>query len=150
MSTFGTGCKITLTSACRCEIHCWHQRQQSNYLSDQSNTKTANYKTNNSNCISNNCWPSHSVYHGCFRKQQININELFSESCRPNRETKTVNSNIPKQPPIWFCNIYLRELGQANTQPHRIETGDALPIRQHFYRQSPQSYAEMNRQLQEC
>lgn len=45
---------------------------------------------------------------------------------------------------------YLRELGQANTQPHRIETGDALPIRQRFYRQSPQSYAEMNRQLQEC
>lgn len=61
-----------------------------------------------------------------------------------------VNSNIPKQPLYWFCNIYLRELGQANTQSHRIETGDALPIRQQFYRQSPQSYAEMNRQLQEC
>lgn len=43
----------------------------------------------------------------------------------------------------------LKELGQANTQPHRIETGDALPIRQRFYRQSPQTNAEMNRQLQE-
>lgn len=44
----------------------------------------------------------------------------------------------------------LQELGQAITQPHRIETGDALPIHQRFYRQSPQTNAEMNRQLQEC
>lgn len=43
----------------------------------------------------------------------------------------------------------LQELGQAKTQPHRIETGDAFPIRQRFYRQSPQTNAEMNRQLQE-
>ena len=43
----------------------------------------------------------------------------------------------------------LQDLGQANTQPHNIETGDALPFRQRFYRQSPQTNAEMNRQLQE-
>lgn len=43
----------------------------------------------------------------------------------------------------------LQELGQAKTQPHHIETGDAFPIRQRFYRQSPQTNAEMNRQLQE-
>ena len=43
----------------------------------------------------------------------------------------------------------LQDLGQANTQPHCIETGDDLPFRQRFYRQSPQTNAEMNRQLQE-
>ena len=43
----------------------------------------------------------------------------------------------------------LQDLGQANTQPHCIETGDALPFRQRFYRQSPKTNAEMNRQLQE-
>ena len=41
----------------------------------------------------------------------------------------------------------LQEFGQANTQPHRIETDDAFPIR--FYRQSPHTATEMNRQLQD-
>ena len=43
----------------------------------------------------------------------------------------------------------LQDLGQANIQPHCIETDDDLPFRQRFYRQSPQTNAEMNRQLQE-
>ena len=34
-------------------------------------------------------------------------------------------------------------------QPHRIETGDAYPIRQSFYSQSPQVNVETNRQLEE-
>ena len=41
----------------------------------------------------------------------------------------------------------LQELGQANTQPQCIETDDAFPIR--FYRQSPHTATEMNRQLQD-
>lgn len=43
----------------------------------------------------------------------------------------------------------LKELGKCSLQPHRIETGDAHPIRQRFYRQSPQVNAETNRQLEE-
>lgn len=43
----------------------------------------------------------------------------------------------------------LHELGEAKTQPHRIDTGDAHPIRQRFYRQSPHVNAEMNRQIEE-
>ena len=41
------------------------------------------------------------------------------------------------------------ELGQAKTQPHHIDTGDARPIHQRFYRQSPHVNAEMNRQIEE-
>ena len=41
----------------------------------------------------------------------------------------------------------LKELGKCSLQPHRIETGDAYPIRQRFYSQSPQVNAETNRQL---
>ena len=43
----------------------------------------------------------------------------------------------------------LKELGKCSLQPHRIETGDAYPIRQRFYSQSPQVNAETNRQLEE-
>ena len=43
----------------------------------------------------------------------------------------------------------LKELGICSLQPHRIETGDAYPIRQRFYSQSPQVNAETNRQLEE-
>jgi len=43
----------------------------------------------------------------------------------------------------------LKELGKSNVQTHRIETGDAAPVRQKFYHQSPQTNAEINRQLDE-
>ena len=43
----------------------------------------------------------------------------------------------------------LHELGEAKTLPHHIDTGDARPIRQRFYRQSPHVNAEMNRQMEE-
>lgn len=43
----------------------------------------------------------------------------------------------------------LSELGNCAVQSHRIETGDAFPVRQRFYRQSPEVNAEMNRQLEE-
>lgn len=43
----------------------------------------------------------------------------------------------------------LSELGNCSLQPHNIDTGNAPPIRQRFYRQSPQVNAEMNRQLDE-
>lgn len=43
----------------------------------------------------------------------------------------------------------LQELGEAKTQPHRIDTGDAHPIRQRFYRQSPHVNAKMHRQIEE-
>ena len=39
----------------------------------------------------------------------------------------------------------LKELGKCSLHPHRIETGDAYPIRQRFYSQSPQVDAETNR-----
>uniref|UniRef100_A0A8W8MNX8 Uncharacterized protein n=1 Tax=Magallana gigas TaxID=29159 RepID=A0A8W8MNX8_MAGGI len=43
----------------------------------------------------------------------------------------------------------LSELGNCAVQSHRIETGDEFPVRQRFYRQSPEVNAEMNRQLEE-
>lgn len=43
----------------------------------------------------------------------------------------------------------LHELEDAKTQPHRIDIGNAHPIRQSFYRQSPHVNAEMNRQREE-
>ncbi|KAK3084156.1 hypothetical protein FSP39_009188 [Pinctada imbricata] len=43
----------------------------------------------------------------------------------------------------------LTKLGKCDLQPHRIETGNNPPVRQRFYRQSPQVNAEMNRQLEE-
>ena len=43
----------------------------------------------------------------------------------------------------------LSELGEASLQSHRIETGDAMPVRQRFYRQSPQVKEEMNHQVDE-
>ncbi|KAK3088363.1 hypothetical protein FSP39_018216 [Pinctada imbricata] len=43
----------------------------------------------------------------------------------------------------------LSELGKCNLQPHTIETGESLPIRQRFYRQSPEVKAEMEKQIDE-
>ena len=61
-------------------------------------------------------------------------------------QKKNVNSlSIPTS----LCICVLEELGHANTQPRRIETGHAPPVRQRIYRQSPQTNAEMNRQLKE-
>ena len=43
----------------------------------------------------------------------------------------------------------LSELGHTNVYQHVIDTGDALPIRKRFYRQSPHVLEEMNRQIVE-
>lgn len=43
----------------------------------------------------------------------------------------------------------LQELKEARTQPHHMDSGDACPIRQRLYRQSPHGNAEMNRQIEE-
>ena len=41
----------------------------------------------------------------------------------------------------------LSELGVTNLYKHTIDTGDALPIRKRFYRQSPPVLEEMNKQI---
>lgn len=43
----------------------------------------------------------------------------------------------------------LSELGCCDLHSHRIETGDAKPIPQRFYRQTPKARAETRRQIQE-
>ena len=43
----------------------------------------------------------------------------------------------------------LQELGKTEVQSHHIETGNAAPVRQRFYRQTPATNTEMNRQIDE-
>ena len=43
----------------------------------------------------------------------------------------------------------ISELGRTNLHYHRIETGDALPIKQRFYRHSPVARDEVDRQIKE-
>lgn len=43
----------------------------------------------------------------------------------------------------------LSELGCTHLYQHKIETGDAYPVRKRFYRQSLQVLDETNRQIEE-
>ncbi|VDI35442.1 Hypothetical predicted protein [Mytilus galloprovincialis] len=43
----------------------------------------------------------------------------------------------------------LSELGCTDLHPHRIETGDAQPVRQRFYRQSPAVKGEASKHVEE-
>ncbi|CAG2231626.1 unnamed protein product [Mytilus edulis] len=45
--------------------------------------------------------------------------------------------------------INLSELGCTDLHPHRIETGDAQPVRQRFYRQSPVVKGEASKHVEE-
>ncbi|VDI37470.1 Hypothetical predicted protein [Mytilus galloprovincialis] len=45
--------------------------------------------------------------------------------------------------------IILSELGCTDLHHHRIETGDAPPVRQRFYRQSPAVKGEANNHVEE-
>ncbi|CAC5398185.1 unnamed protein product [Mytilus coruscus] len=65
-------------------------------------------------------------------------------------------SNEQKQILQTFLNRYrhtfatsLDELGHTHLYTHAIDTGNALPIRKRFYRQSPQVLKEMNKQIDE-
>ncbi|CAC5404277.1 unnamed protein product [Mytilus coruscus] len=45
--------------------------------------------------------------------------------------------------------INLSELGCTDLHPHRIDTGDAAPVRQRFYRQSPAMKTESSKHIKE-
>lgn len=62
-------------------------------------------------------------------------------------ENDILTSFLAKHRSVFATDI--QELGEARTQPDHIDTGDACPIRQRFYRQSPHVNAEMNRQIEE-
>lgn len=71
----------------------------------------------------------------------------LSDSGLTHQQKQTLHAFLQKYKSVFASN--LSELGNCSLQPHKIETGNAPPVRQRFYRQSPEVNAEMNRQLDE-
>ena len=71
----------------------------------------------------------------------------LSDSDLTHQQKQTLHAFLQKYKSVFASN--LSELGNCSLQPHKIETGNAPPVRQRFYRQSPEVNAEMNRQLDE-
>ena len=77
--------------------------------------------------------------------KELGIN-LENPALTPENKTKLLEL-IGRNRDVFATN--LTELGKTNLHTHKIETGDALPVRQRPYRNSPKVEQEMNRQVEE-
>lgn len=146
----------TSTRSNRSQMHSrqHHDNIHTNY---QSFKQTCSTQRNNIYCISINCWPEHSLFswhsnNSSKTKHKLTCkkaNTLWSAThiSLSQSENDILTSFLAKHRSVFATDI--QELGEARTQPDHIDTGDACPIRQRFYRQSPHVNAEMNRQIEE-
>ncbi|CAC5363969.1 unnamed protein product [Mytilus coruscus] len=73
--------------------------------------------------------------------------EITDDTIQINSIDKGTQNNNNEAKDVFAIN--LSELGCTDLHPHRIDTGDAAPVRQKFYRQSPAMKTESSKHIKE-
>lgn len=113
----------------------------------------ANLVIASASIISDSAIFSLDVHQGSYKEEScedtspIDLDFDLSESDLSNDEKNLLRTFLIKNRKVFAKDI--SELGHTHLYQHRIETGDAVPVRKRFYRQSPQVNEEMTRQLNE-